>query len=401
MSDSSFKKARPLIVPGYSSQSLAKGISDYMNCKVAAVRYKEHADNEIEPAILDNVRGRELIQVDSAAGNPNKQLFESQLLLDSARGANAKRLTQIIPYMWYGRSDSSFSERKSPALISAIKNVNDCDQVLVVDPHNAALTSALFKAHNVNCLVVTFAYPYAVQLTEMFNQKAIDKDKLLFVHPDAGSTKRIDTPFREALYSTLGFDLSEPRWKVSSDTWPQIPKNRDKQSNESNIKDLNFKVEGMDIVLFEDMIASGGTACELAEALKHAGARSVTLFATSGLFTPKGNEIEAGKLTASVDRINNSALDYVFITNTYDHSLIDPEIHAAIEQSSKVHVIDVAPFLGAILNALHMDVYEDTPEDANSVSAIMRGRHADQANMAKATPLKQLPAYAEPVPAVA
>lgn len=401
MSETSYKKARPVIASGFSSKNLTQGIADYMNCQRIDVRDKEHADNEIEPALLGNVRGRDFIAVASAAGNPTKQMFELQLLEASSRGSGARSITALIPYMWYGRSDSSFSERKTSALRSVIKNVSDCDQVIVADPHNAVLTSGIFESLGVNTIVVQFAYPFAVQLTEMFNRSAISKDRLMFVHPDAGSTKRIDTPFREALYTTLGLDTTKPQWKPSSDSWEQIPKNRDKQSNESNVKDLHFSVEGKDIVLFEDMIASGGTACDLAAALKAAGARNVTLFATNGLFTPKSYEIETGYKTASVDRINNSALDYVFITNTYDHSLVDPEIHAAIESSKKIHVVDVAPYLGAILNAIHMEVFEDTPDDANSVSAIKGGKHPDQAKMAKATPLKYLPAYAVPMPEVA
>lgn len=381
------KKARPLVVSGYSSRNLAQGIADYMGCKVVDVRDKEHADNEIEPAILSNVRGREVILVASSAGNPNKQMFETQLLLDSLRRADAKSVTLVVPYMWYGRSDSNFSERKSPALSTVIGNISNCARAIVADPHNSGITREVFQAHGTNCLVTSFAYSYAAQLTDMFNKQVLHKDKVLFLHPDAGSTKRIDPTFRDALYTTLGFDKTEARWNPNKDSWPQIGKDRDKETNQSSTKEITVDVDGMDVVIFEDMIASGGTACDLAAGLKKAGARSVTLFASNGLFTPKKDEKEAGNLTASVDRINNSVLDYVFVTNTYDHSAIDAEIHEAIQRSDKIHTLDVSPYLGAILEAMHMEVFDDTPEDANSVSAIMRGKHAEQAKMAKVVDL--------------
>lgn len=381
MSDYS-RKARPLIVAGFSSQPLAEGIARHMNTRSVEVRYKQHADKEIEPTILGNVRGREVIVIASSSGDPNKQLLETQLLQDSLRRADAKTITLVLPYMWYGRSDSNFAERKSPALTRVIKNLkDDCNRVIVADPHNSVLTREVFEAFGKNCILTPFAYPYAIQLRNLFNENAIKKDQLLFLHPDAGSTKRIDPTFRDALYHTLEID-SNP----NKDSWPQIGKDRDKQTNESKTKDVNVNVKDMDVVIFEDMISSGGTACDLAKALKKAGAQSVTLFATNGLFTPKENE----SLTASVDRVNTSELDYVFVTNTYDHSLTDPSIHKAIEQSTKIHTIDVAPYLGAILNALHMEVFDDTPEDANSISAIMRGRHADQDKFASIPALKAL-----------
>lgn len=379
-----YKKARPLVVSGYSSRNLAQGIAEYMDCKVVEVRDKEHADNEIEPAILSNVRGREVILVASAAGNPNKQMFETQLLLDSLKRADAKSVTLVVPYMWYGRSDSNFSERKSPALSTVIGNISNCDRVIVADPHNSGITREVFEARGTNALVTSFAYSYAVQLNSMFNQKALNKDNLLFLHPDAGSTKRIDPTFRDALYTTLGFDTKEPRWNPNKDSWPQIGKDRDKETNQSTTKDITVDVKNMDVVIFEDMIASGGTACDLAAGLKKAGARTVTLFASNGIFTPKKDEKEAGNITASVDRINNSVLDYVFVTNTYDHSAIDAAIHDSILNSPKIHTLNVAPYLGAILEAMHMEVFDDTPEDANSVSAIMRGRHACKDKMAVA-----------------
>ena len=71
-------------------------------------------------------------------------------------------------------------------------------------------------------------------------------------------------------------------------------------------------------------------------------------------------------------------MDAVFICDTYNHSLTDPKIHEAIEQSPIVHILKTAPYLAAILRALHVEVLADTELDENSVSAIAKGMHPDQ-----------------------
>jgi hypothetical protein len=71
--------------------------------------------------------------------------------------------------------------------------------------------------------------------------------------------------------------------------------------------------------------------------------------------------------------VNNSQLDAVFITDTFNHRLTDPKIHKAIERSQIIHVVKTAPYVAAIVRALQFDVVEDTATDENSVSAILRG----------------------------
>lgn len=362
-------KPKPVVISGFSSQPLAANIATHMHSRLIKVDYKQHTDGEIEPTVLGNVRGHDVVLIASASGDPNKQIFETQLLRDTAKRAGATNITLVIPYMWYGRSDASWGERKTPALTSVIKNLREnCDTVLVADPHNPVLTNEVFQAGNTNGMVIPFAYPFALKLREMFNEKAIEKNKLLFLHPDAGSVKRIGPTFRDCLQHTLGIEGNP-----NKDTWPQIGKDRDKQTNESTTKAITVDVRGLDVVVFEDMIASGGTACDLAAALKDAGADSVTLFATSGLFTHKPRA-----MLAPIKRINESALDRVFITNTYDHSLTEPSMHRAIQRSPVIKTIDVSRYLAAIIDAIHMEVLNDTPENANSVSSIIRGRHSSQ-----------------------
>ena len=377
------EKLTPVVVSGFSSQQLAGEIATYLNTHVVEVQRRQFTDKEIQTNIQENVRGREVVVVASGSGDPNKQEKEARLLMRAAKRAGAKTVTLVLPYMWYGRSDDNWDERASPALTDTIETLREhCDNVVIADPHNHGLTREKFVDGGSpvrSCVTLHFAYPCAIQLKSLFNTGALSKENLLLSHADAGSTKRISRSFRAAIYNVL--DL--PR-NPNEDDWAQGLKDRDKKTNKSHVKGFSADVTGKDVVIFEDMLGTGGTATDLARFLKEKGARSVTLFGTSGLFTPKEGE----DLLASIQRIDSSQLDAVFITDTYDHTLTDPEIQKAINDSPIIHTIKTAPYIGAIVKALHAEVSAGSSADENSISAIVRGKHADQEGMAVPTELK-------------
>jgi ribose-phosphate pyrophosphokinase len=382
-------KPRPVVISGFSSQPLSEEIAAALGSRVLPVIRKQFNDKEIQTTILENVRAQEVIVIASASGDPNKQEKEARLLMRAANRSGAKKVTLVLPYMWYGRSDDSWDERNAPALVDTVESLRPhCDSVVIADPHNAILTREKFLdsgSKTKDCTIMHFAYPAAIQLKKMIEDGILTRENLLFSHADAGSTKRIGVSFRACLYNVLGMTRNP-----NEDDWAQGLKDREKTTGKSKIKGFSMAVEGRDVVIFEDMIAGGGTACDLAELLKKKGARSAILFATTGLFTsdPK----KAQSIAASVERIDRSLLDAVFITDTYNHSLTDPAIHQAIERSPIVHTVKTAHYLAAILRALHVEAVEDMELDENSISAIAKGIHPEQLEenqcIARPTPLK-------------
>lgn len=369
-------KPHPAIVAGFSSQPLAQEIAAELNSKVVSVKRKQFNDKEIQTTIEENVRGQDVVVIASASGDPNKQEKEARLLMRASNRAGARRVTLVLPYMWYGRSDDIWDERNSPALIDTIETLRDhCQSVLVADPHNAGLTREKFLDTGSpvkSCITAHFAFPFAVKLRELIDTGFIRKQGLLLSHADAGSTKRISRSFRACLYNIIGFPDRNP----DEDDWAQGLKDRDKKTGKIKVKGFSMEVTGRDVVVFEDMIGTGGTACDLAALLKTMGARSVMLFATTGLFTTDSKKGDS--LISSVERINNSQLDAVFVTDTFNHRLTDPEIHEAIENSPIIKTIKTAPYLASIIRALHIEVADDMDSDRNSISAILRGIHPDQ-----------------------
>lgn len=124
-SDSPKEKPRPVIVSGFSSQPLATEIAQELGSRVIDVSRKQHADKEIQTTIEENVRGRDVVVVASAAGDPNKQEKETRLLMRAARRSGAKSVTLVLPYMWYGRSDDNWDERNAPALTDSIETLRE------------------------------------------------------------------------------------------------------------------------------------------------------------------------------------------------------------------------------------------------------------------------------------
>jgi len=368
-------RPQPVVISGFSSQDLSGEIAQALGSRVVAVVRKQFNDKEIQTTIMENVRAQEVIVVASAAGDPNKQEKEARLLMRAANRSGAKKVTLVLPYMWYGRSDDSWDERNAPALVDTIESLRaHCDSVVIADPHNAILTREKFLDTGSkvrDCTIVYFAYSAAIQLKSMIESGIIGKESLLFSHADAGSTKRIGVSFKACLYNVLGMTRNP-----NVDDWAQGLKDREKTTGKSKIKGFSMAVEGKDVVIFEDMIAGGGTACDLADLLKKMGARSAILFATTGLFTSDPRKGQSK--TAAVERIDGSQLDAVFIADTFNHSLTDPLIHEAIERSPIVHALRTAPYLAAILRALHAEASEETGLDGNSISAIARGVHPEQ-----------------------
>lgn len=368
------KHVHPVIVSGFSSAGLATKIAEGMGTRVLNVKRKQHDDFEIGASILENLRGREVIVIASAAGEPNKQEKETRLLMRAANEAGAKTVTLVLPYMWYGRSDDVWDERQTPALVDTIEGLRrHCDDVIVADPHNATLTRSTFlggQDRTKTCSIVHFAYPFARRLNELFNEGAIAKDDLMLMHADAGGKKRISRSFRACMNNVLGLEGNPDQ-----DDWPMGIKDRDKETEKSYFKGVSTDVSGKDIVIFEDMIASGGTACELADLLKGLGAKSVTLCATSGLFTTKYKK-EPG--TASIERINKSQIDRVLITDTYDYKNTRPKLAEAIASSDKIEVVETDAYLASIITAMHAEPDTDDITNENSISAILRGEHPSQ-----------------------
>ena len=396
---SMFEEAPPVIISGYGAREFAAKVAEATGYEMANVEHIQHSDGEIEPRLKSNIHDRNVIFIASASGNPNKQLIESQTILELAHESGAKKITGVFPYMWYNRGDKRQGVRRAITATMAIKNVREhLDSAIVISPHNTEITFEAFKqGPRLNrCLMPNLSYAYGRQLRSLYDQGVLDPAKTCFANIDAGAAKRNHEGFKRGLLNGLGpyAEIVTGGKDPKEWMWVNLEKLRSVETNETVGSGPDTSVTGMDVFAVEDMIASGGSAIKAADRIMEAGARSANLIATHGMYTVKGRK----KAAAAIDAIENSDLSLVLTANTYDHSTTDERRQTAIDESTTIHEVDVSGMTGLYLVVLHTPVTaamlkerDQTGHDWNSPSAIDEGNHValEQDSVFVPTPIKE------------
>lgn len=366
-----------LYLPGYSSEPLAAAMARATGGSVAQIERTHHNDKGLEIGISANMRGRDVTVVASGAGDPQTQFAETLFLLQNADKAGAASIDLVLPNPYNERSDQPKGARTGAAMFEVMMTAmrGFCDEVVIVDPHNRDLARSMFEngasSRIGSATLVNMAFPYAIQIKSLIDQGIIDRDNILPTHADAGGVKRIRPDARECFNRHIGW-----RFDPRKDDWAQAFNRRHPDTGEKTTGGIGVSedVEGRDVLIFEDIADTAKTLCTTAAQLKDMGARSVTAFAAKLILSPKPGEA----ITASIDRINSSAIDLLVGTDIVDYRLVSPPRARAIEASPVIHLMASGGYLGSYIKALHLTPGPDTHEDANSVSAINRGAHPDQ-----------------------
>ncbi len=378
-----YVEAPPVIAYGYAAKNAAERMAESTGFELVSIESIQHPGDEIEQRLHSNVHDRSVIYIASPSGNPNKQLFETQAAIETIHDAGARHIIGMFPYMWYNRGDKKEGIRRPITAAIAIKNVREyLTHAIVAAPHNADITYQEFRQNRSlkRCETPNFAYIYGRQLRHFYEQGILDPEKTVFANIDSGAGKRNHSAFKKGLLGGLGpyaeiilKDNDPESW-----IWVNLEKIRNRQTNKTTGSGPDTTVEGMDVFAVEDLISSGRTGNEAAEKIMAAGARSANLIAAHGLYTQKKGQ----RKTAAIDGIDNSALSLILTANTYDHSLIDPKIQAAIDESPVIHEMDIFAYLGLYAEVLSTTASAElvaealeTGLDSTSISAIDIGEH--------------------------
>jgi ribose-phosphate pyrophosphokinase len=253
----------------------------------------------------------------------NDALMEQLIMVDAARRASAKRITVVAPFYGYGRQDRK-AEGREPITAKLVANMfktAGAKRLVSVDLHSGQIQG--FFDGPVDHLT---AMPVLVEW--MANNL---RGELVVVSPDAGRVK-VAERYANLLHANIAI----------------VHKRRVRGvKNAVEAKDVVGEVEGKTCVLIDDMIDTGGTLVAAAEQLAERGAASVYAAATHGVFSGP-----------AIDRIKNSVLEKVVITNTLP---LPPE-----KQIDKIEVLSAAGIIADAIDA----VFEDT-----SVSDIFDGQN--------------------------
>ncbi|WP_342641246.1 ribose-phosphate pyrophosphokinase [Rhodoligotrophos ferricapiens] len=291
------------LVAGNANRPLAEAIAAYLQLPLTKCVVRRFADMEVFVEIQENVRGEDVFVIQSTSFPANDNLMELLILIDALRRASAHRITAVIPYFGYARQDRKPGPRTpiSAKLVANMITRAGADRVLTVDLH-AGQIQGFFDIPTDNL----FASPVMVRdIVEQF-----DISKVTVVSPDVGGVVRA-----RGLAKRINAPLAI------------VDKRRDRPG-ESEVMNIIGDVEGRTCILFDDIVDSGGTLCNAAEALMERGATEVSAYITHGVLSG-----------GAVARIGASALKQLVITDSIQAT-------EAVRVSRTMRVITIAPLLG-------------------------------------------------------
>ena len=288
---------------GNSNETLAKQVTEYLDIPLGKANVRRFADQEIFVEILENVRGEDCFVLQSTSFPANDHLMELLIMIDALRRASARRITAVLPYFGYARQDRKPGPRApiSAKLVANLITEAGADRVLTLDLH-AAQIQGFFDIPTDNL--------FAIPVHSRDAKEHLNVENVMVVSPDVGGVVRA-----RALAKRLDSLLAI------------VDKRRDKPG-ESEVMNVIGDVSGKDCILVDDIIDSGGTLCNAAEALLGMGATSVTAYITHGVLSG-----------GAVARITSSKLKELVITDS-----IEPT--SAVESASNIRVISISELIG-------------------------------------------------------
>jgi ribose-phosphate pyrophosphokinase len=291
------------ILSGNSNHALTAAIAAYIGVPLTKCQVRRFADMEIFVEIQENVRGQDTFIVQSTSYPANDHLMEVLIMTDALRRASARRITAVIPYFGYARQDRKPGPRTpiSAKLVANLISRAGADRVLTVDLH-AGQIQGFFDIPTDNL----FAAPVMVRDIRERN----DLKNLMVVSPDVGGVVRA-----RALAKRIDAPLA-------------IVDKRRERAGESQVMNVIGDSSGKTSNLVDDIVDSGGTLCNAADALIKQGARDVYAYITHGVLSG-----------GAVARIAKSSLKELVVTDT-----IAPT--EAMLQTNNIRILPIAPLIG-------------------------------------------------------
>ncbi|HSQ96507.1 MAG: ribose-phosphate pyrophosphokinase [Croceibacterium sp.] len=292
------------IMAGNSNLPLARAIASYLEIPLTDASVRRFADEEVFVEIHENVRGEDVFVIQSTSYPTNDNLMELLICTDALRRASAKRITAVVPYFGYARQDRKSGSRTpiSAKLVANLITQAGANRVLSVDLH-AGQIQGFFDIPTDNL--------YGAPVMAADIQARYGGQDLMVVSPDVGGVVRARALAKRLNNAPLA-----------------IVDKRRERAGESEVMNIIGEVSGRTCILIDDIIDSGGTLCNAAQALLDAGAKSVAAYITHGVLSG-----------GAVARVDGSALTELVITDT-----IMPT--DAAKESKRIRILPIAPLIG-------------------------------------------------------
>ena len=303
------------VFSGNANPKLAADICKYIGIKLGESEVGCFSDGETYASIYETVRGSDVFLIQSTCMPVNDNLMELLIMIDAMRRASAGRITAVIPYFGYARQDRKAKSRDpiSAKLVANMLTAAGADRVLTMDLH-ASQIQGFFDIPVDNLAGNPIFVDYYAK------KFGADCENMMVVSPDVGSVARARA-FAQKLHMNLAI----------------VDKRRQK-ANSCEVMNVIGDVRGKDCILFDDMVDTGGSLCNAAQALiEVGGAKSVHACASHGVLSGP-----------AIDRVNNSVITELALLDTIP--AIDPA------KSSKIKYLPVAPMFAEAIERIYQEI---------------------------------------------
>ncbi len=297
------------ILSGTSNHRLSKDICKQLKLKLVNTNIKRFPDGEIYIEINENIRGNSVFVIQSTSTPANDNLMELLLSIDALRRSSAKNITAVIPYFGYARQDRKVAPRTSISakVVSNLISNAGANRVVTVDLH-AGQIQGFFDIPVDNL--------FTTPLFARYIKKKLKNKKLICVSPDVGGVQRT-----RALATRLKSDLA-------------IIDKRRPRPGKSQVMNIIGNVKGKACIIVDDIIDSGGTIVNAADALKRNGATEVYVFITHAVLSKDAAE-----------KIKKSKVKKLIITDSIDNS-------NKIKNNKKIEVLSISSLMAEAIKRI-------------------------------------------------
>ena len=297
------------ILTGNSNKNLSGKISKYLKNKLVNSSIRKFSDGEIYIEINENIRGNSIFIIQGISSPANDNLMELLLCIDALKRSSAKNITAVIPYFGYARQDRKVVPRTSISakLVSNLITKAGADRIVTVDLH-AGQIQGFFDIPVDNL--------FSTPIFARHIKRKIKSKNLICVAPDVGGVERT-----RALGRKLDVGLA-------------IIDKRRPAPGKSQVMNVIGNVKGKTCIITDDIIDSGGTIVNAADALIKRGAKEVYVYVTHGVLSGE-----------AVEKIKKSKIKNLVVTDTIDNS-------DKVKKSRNIEVLSISNLLAEAMRRI-------------------------------------------------
>jgi ribose-phosphate pyrophosphokinase len=275
-----------LIIPGPASIALGESVAHNLGQKPVFISHKIFPDGEVYVQLPSDIKGKTVVIIQTTAPYPDRKIMQLLFMASTAQDLGAKRIIAVIPYMAYARQDKRFldGEALSFDIIFDLLEAVGVDDTIIIDVHCEESLESLRSNHQMRIHNLTAIFVLAEYL------KKNNYDKAMSLSPDFGRR-----------------DLVKKVSKFMGGGFASFEKVRDRHTGKTTliVKDLDLK--GKNVVIFDDIISSGGTMSRTIEALKAQNSGNVAAVCTHALPVP-----------GAFEKLRNAGADRIVATDTVE-----------------------------------------------------------------------------------